>query len=280
MLNNKEAGMTEKMLFDENENTWLLTIPEIQSGGRYLPACTVVAIRTLKETYYPSDLQDLGPKLLTKRECSITLHWRTPDTEHEQKFVARYAVDLLDRTPRLDLTNDDFILEYQLRGRGLGTWIMQHLVSRAWTLPVDTPVKQIRTSPEDEDDGDNRSRRDHFWHSIGFRFGENQRLSLPLCIGDLQLPRGNQSTLRAVPINQGAGELIRICQTQKKEIARLESIRHHQAMNIRSLHDRIFSVVLIKGVMTIFTPVLTVFAWLTLIITTLSQKLMNRTTGK
>ncbi|BCQ47816.1 hypothetical protein ERHA55_53430 (plasmid) [Erwinia rhapontici] len=40
--------MTDDMSFEEDKNAWLLTLPEITSGGRYLPTCTVVVLRTLR----------------------------------------------------------------------------------------------------------------------------------------------------------------------------------------------------------------------------------------
>lgn len=32
--------------FNEAENAWLLTLPEVRAEGRFLPVCTIVAIRT------------------------------------------------------------------------------------------------------------------------------------------------------------------------------------------------------------------------------------------
>ncbi|MDK1192430.1 hypothetical protein QMW88_22030 [Cronobacter dublinensis] len=95
------------------------------------------------------------------------------------------------------------MLDYELRERGLGSWIMQQLASLAKNLPSDTPVKSIRTGPADEEDAENHSRRDRFWHGLGFRFAPGSRLSLPLSVGELQLPAGSGANPNVALLQKG-----------------------------------------------------------------------------
>ena len=247
--------MADELSFDEDKNAWLLTLPELWSGGQHLSGCTVVAIRTLKETFFPQYGDEDGKKKLTGRTCTLSLYWNGGGWHQEQKFTAEFTVDIWDGTTTLDLTDVDFILDNRLRGRGLGSWIMQQLICWARTLPAQTRVKPIRTSPVDEEEEENMLRRDRFWHGIGFRFRENERQSLPLRICDLQLPQGRHSQLQAVPLHQGVDTLVRTCEKTKLEIANLEFSRTHQADRILFLTERQWDVMLIKCVFSlIFSP--------------------------
>ncbi|CAI2535149.1 Uncharacterised protein [Serratia ficaria] len=252
----------EPFEFDENKNAWLLTLPEIRINGHTFATCTVVAVRTLKDSWYPEGNNFSEPKELTERECTLSLYWNGGGWGKEQEFVARYKPSIWERPPELDLTNSDFILEYELRGRGLGSWIMQQFICWARTLPADTPVKSITISHVDEDERDNITRRDCLWHGIGFRFKEGNRRSLPLCIGELQVPKGRHSTLSAVLLHKGVGELIRDCEEQKRKIRYLETTREHQATQIRVLTERQWDVLLIKGFFAVILSPIWVPGWL------------------
>lgn len=254
--------MTDEMSFDEDKNAWLLTLPELGSGVSHLPACTVMAIRTLKESFFPEKGDEKGKKQLTGRTCTLSLNWRSGDRQEETKYIAEFTVNIWDGTTTLDLTNSDFIIDYSLRGRGLGSWVMQQLICWARTLPADTRVKPIKTSPVDEDEKENMLRRDTFWHGIGFRFRENERLSLPLRIRDLQLPRGRHFPLQAVPLHQGVDALARTCEKQQREIVYLKSARTNQADRIRYLAERQWDVLLMKGLLSVLLSPLLLAGWL------------------
>lgn len=254
--------MTDEMSFDEDQNAWLLTLPEIGSGARHLPACTVVAIRTLKDTFFPEKGDEKGKQQLTERTCTLSLNWEDGGRYEEMKYIATFTVDIWDGTTILDLTNSDFLIDYNLRGRGLGSWVMQQLICWAKTLPADTPVKTIKTSKVDEDEKENMLRRDIFWHGIGFRFSDNSRCSQPLRIRDLQLPRGRYSQLQAVPFHQGVNTLSRTCKDQKRKIDNLESTQAVQADRIRFLTERQWDVLLMKGLLSVLLSPLLLAGWL------------------
>jgi GNAT superfamily N-acetyltransferase len=254
--------MTDEMSFDEDNNAWLLTLPEIGSGARHLPACTVVAIRTLKDRFFPEKGDEEGKRQLTGRTCSLSLSCRNGGRQHEMQYIAEFTVNICDGTTTLDLTNSDFLIDYNLRGRGLGSWVMQQLICWARTLPADTRIKPIKTSPVDEEEKENMLRRDTFWHGIGFRFRENERLSLPLRIRDLQLPRSRHSPLQAVPLHQGVDALVRTCEKQKREIDNLESTRTRQADRILFLTERQWDVLFMKGLLSVLLSPLLLAGWL------------------
>ncbi|WP_312629542.1 hypothetical protein [Scandinavium sp.] len=242
--------------FDEASNAWLLTLPESRTGGRYQPVCRVVVIRTLKEIYSPASGSLDVKRKLAGRTCTLSLYWNGGGWHQEPEYKAEFKVNIWDGTTELDLTNSDFMLDYNLRGRGLGSWIMNQLISWAKTLPTDTPVKPIRTSPVDEDDKENMFRRDRFWNGIGFRFKPGGRLSLPLSVGELQYPKGLHCPLSAVPLHKGVDELHRLCESQKLEIDRLKSGQSYQAKQIRYLTERQWDVLLIKSLsFIIFSPI-------------------------
>ncbi|HDT4319708.1 TPA: hypothetical protein QHN47_004773 [Klebsiella aerogenes] len=248
--------------FDEDNNSWLLTLPENRTGGRHQPACSVVVIRTLKETYSPASGSFDVKRQLVSRTCTISLYWNGGGWHQESEYKAEFNVSIWDGTTEVDLTNSDFILDYNLRGRGLGSWIMSQLISWAKTLPAETPVKPIRTSPVDEDDKENMLRRDHFWNGIGFRFELSGRVSLPLSIGELQYPKGLHSTLIAVPLHKGVYELQSQCVSQKLEIESLKFSQSYQAEQIRFLTERRWDVLLINLISTVlFSPIM-ILCWL------------------
>lgn len=249
------ADTVDEPKFDEDINTWLLTLPETRSGGRYQSACRVVVTRTLKETYFPASGSLDVKKQLTGRSCTLALYWNGGGWHQEPKYIAEFKVNPWDGTTELDLTNSDFMLDYNLRGRGLGSWIMQQLIAWAKTLPADTPVKAIRTSPVDEDEKVNMLRRDRFWNGIGFKFAPGGRLSLPLCVGELQYPKGLHCSLIAVPLHKGVDDLHRQCERQKLEIERLEFSRLYHTEQIRLLTERQWDVLLIKfTIAVLFSP--------------------------
>ncbi|MGJ5910088.1 hypothetical protein [Enterobacter sp. J706] len=248
--------------FDEEINAWLLTLPETHTGGRYQSTCRVVVTRTLKETYFPSGGSPDIKKQLTGRSCTLALYWNGGGWHQEPKYIAQFKVNPWDGTTELDLTNSDFMLDYNLRGRGLGSWIMQQLITWAKTLPADTPVKAIRTSPVDEDEKENMLRRDRFWNGIGFRFAPGERQSLPLSIGELQYPKGLHCPLTAVPLHKGLDELHRQCESQKLEIESLKSNRSYHTEQIRFLTERQWDVILLKFTINfLFSPVI-IPSWL------------------
>lgn len=247
---------------DEANNAWLLTLPESLTGGRYQPACRVVVIRTLKETYSPASGSLDVKRKLAGRTCTLSLYWNGGGWHQEPEYKAELTVNIWDGTTELDLTNSDFMLDYNLCGRGLGSWIMIQLISWAKTLPADTPVKRIRTSPVDEDDRENMLRRDRFWKGIGFRFEPAGRLSIPLTVGELQYPKGLHCPLIAVPLHKGVDELHRLCESQKLEIDRLKSSQSYQAKQIRYLTERQWDVLLIKFTCFIIFPPIFIPCWL------------------
>lgn len=86
---------------DAGNNAWLLTLPEVRIEGELFEECTVVALRTLKDSWYHPDGENYsGPRTLAGRECQISLFWNGGGWGKEQTFVARYTSDLWDRTPR------------------------------------------------------------------------------------------------------------------------------------------------------------------------------------
>lgn len=182
------------------------------------------------------------------------------------KYIAKFTVNIWDGTTILDLTNSDFTIDYNLRGRGLGSWVMQQLICWARTLPADTPVKTIKTSKVDEDEDadekENMLRRDIFWHGIGFRFSDSSRFSQPLRIRDLQLPQGRHSQLQAVPFHQGVNTLARTCKEQKRKTDNLELTQKSQADRILFLTERQWDVLLMQGLLSVLLSPLLLVGWL------------------
>ncbi|EKA1098039.1 hypothetical protein ACN5L5_004102 [Cronobacter turicensis] len=232
--------------YRDDENAWLITLPEKRNGAHFFQALTLVAIRTISDVYYPAavSVEDRSPRRLVRRECELKLYWRGGGWHQEKSFLARYTINLYDGTTQLNLTNSDFILDYELRGRGLGSWIMQQLVSWAKSLPSDTPVKSIRTGPADEEDAENHARRDRFWHGLGFRFALGSRSSLPLSVGELQLPAGSGTKPDVTLLQKGVhiltqtNDLYRLkleanahaLKASREEIARLTRLQPHMLL--------------------------------------------------
>lgn len=244
--------MGKELTFDENENAWLLILPEVWSGGRFFPSCTIVAIRTLKDTYFPSTVTPGEKQVLTGRTYTLALYWDGGGWHQEPKYVAEFSQNIWNGETKVNLTKDDFLVDYKLRGRGLGTWIMQQIICWARTLPADTPVVPVKTSPVDEDDKENMQRRDHFWHGIGFRFRKSERQSQPISVRDLQLPKGSKTTLRAIPIHKGVEELARTCDKQRQEIDALKSARLSLSEDNRRLQARQWDTLLITIILSPF----------------------------
>lgn len=64
---------------DAGNNAWLLTLPEVRIEGELFEECTVVALRTLKDSWYHPDGENYsGPRTLAGREMSDKsfLEWR------------------------------------------------------------------------------------------------------------------------------------------------------------------------------------------------------------
>ena len=114
-MTNVQADIQD-IKFDAGNNAWLLTLPEVRFEGELFEECTVVALRTLKDScYHPDGEHYSGPRTLAGRECQINLFWNGGGWGKEQTFVARYTSDLWDRNPELDLTGPDFKLEKVIR---------------------------------------------------------------------------------------------------------------------------------------------------------------------
>ncbi|MFK3711687.1 hypothetical protein [Leclercia adecarboxylata] len=200
--------MTEHLFattrYREDENAWLITLPKQQDGTCYPRPLSLVAIRTITDEYSPAGIEDRAPRRLKSRVCELKLFWRGGTLS----FPASFNVSLYTNTAELDLTNGYVMLEEELQGRGLGSWCMQQLVSWAKTLPPDTPVKAIRTTPGDEVDAVNHARRDRFWHGMGFRFPPGSRTSLPLTVNELKLPAGSRAKPDVVLLHRGVLSLV------------------------------------------------------------------------
>ncbi|PUW01486.1 hypothetical protein [Cronobacter sakazakii] len=223
-----------------DENAWLITLPEKQNGETHYRALTLMATRTITDEYTPPGIEDRGPRHLKRRECELKLYWRGGTVS----FPARFNVSFYSSPPELDLTNGYFELQEELRGRGLGSWCMQQLVSWAKTLPPDTTVKPIKTSPGDEADPINHARRDHFWHGLGFRFASGSRTSLPLTVNELKLPVVSDAKLDVVLLHRGVLSLAedndsykvqieaksRALKDRADEIARLTKLQPHMLL--------------------------------------------------
>lgn len=113
-----------------------------------------------------------GPPTLSERTMTYTSTYR-PGKKNQPGVVTLVG---------------DFQLNPGFQGRGLGGWIMQQIVKWAKTLPPDTLVQGIHTSPNDEHE-DNTARRDRLWEGVGFQFGPREvngtRYSLPLTVQEL-----------------------------------------------------------------------------------------------
>ncbi|MCI0265853.1 UNVERIFIED_ASMBLY: hypothetical protein E7W40_00220 [Cronobacter sakazakii] len=232
--------------YRDDENAWLITLPEKRNGAHFFQALTLVAIRTISDVYYPAavSVEDRSPRRLVRRECELKLYWRGGGWHQEKSFLARYTINPYDNTTELNLTNSDFMLPFELRGRGLGSWVMQQLVSWAKVLPPGTPVKPIRTAPVDEKDVENHARRDHFWHGLGFRFAPGSRTSLPLSVNELQLPAGRGAKPDVVLLQKGVHTLTQAIdryrltieakdhalKVSREEIARLTRLQPHMLL--------------------------------------------------
>ncbi|PUV27962.1 hypothetical protein CDT98_19040, partial [Cronobacter sakazakii] len=106
-----------------DENAWLITLPAKQDGAHQFRPLTLVAIRTVKDVYFPSGVDDRCPRRLVHFDCELKLYWRGGGWHQEKSFLARYTINPYDNTTELNLTNSDFMLPFELRGRGLGSWI-------------------------------------------------------------------------------------------------------------------------------------------------------------
>lgn len=133
--------------------------------------------RNIVKAKYHIDIRVLsGLSTLSERTMTYTSTYR-PRKKNQPGVVALVG---------------DFQVSHGLHGRGLGSWIMQQVVAWAKTLPADTWVNQIHTSPKDEQEDvfpGNAARRDNLWSGIGFQFGQRRengtRYSLPLTVQEL-----------------------------------------------------------------------------------------------
>ena len=229
----------EDMWFRENENAWLLTLPEIRTEGHLIPACKIVAVRTVGGDRYEDGLS-----------CTLFLSCQYEGNTLDQAFAAvlrTYIRPDGSEYSFLDLTGGDFVIDSRLRGRGLGSWIMQQLVCWARTLPADMRVRRIKLSVRDDADEENYLRRENFWRGLGFRFAENSDKSFSLRIRDLRFPRGRRSSLAAVRLDLAVSELSRTCTQQQQELDYLKAKVARQAERICFLTERQWKVRLVTG---------------------------------
>lgn len=220
----------EDMWFRENENAWLLTLPEIRTEGHLIPACKIVAVRTLGGDRYEAGLS-----------CTLFLSCQYEGNTLDQTFAAvlrTYIRPDGSEYSFLDLADGDFVIDSRLRGRGLGSWIMQQLVCWARTLPADMRVRRIKLSVRDGADEENYLRRENLWRGLGFRFAENSDKSFSLRIRDLRFPRGRRSLLAAVRLDLAVSELSRRCTQQQEELDYLKAKVARQAERISFLTER------------------------------------------
>ncbi|MCS4492664.1 GNAT family N-acetyltransferase [Pantoea sp. B623] len=233
------ASALEEMRFRENENAWLLTLPEIQTEGHLIPACKIVAVRTVGGDRYEDGLS-----------CTLFLSCQYEGNTLDQTFAAVLRTYIRPDDSEysfLDLTGGDFVIDSRLRGRGLGSWIMQQLVCWARTLPADMRVRRISLSVRDDADEENYLRRENFWRGLGFRFAENSDESFSLRIRDLRFPRGRRSSLAAVRLDLAVSELSRTCTQQQEELDYLKAKVARQAERICFLTERQWKERLVTG---------------------------------
>jgi len=161
------------MWFRENENAWLLTLPEIRTEGHLIPACKIVAVRTVGGDRYEDGLS-----------CTLFLSCQYEGNTLDQTFAAvlrTYIRPDGSEYSFLDLADGDFIIDSSLRGRGLGSWIMQQFVCWARTLPADMRVRRIKLSVRDDADEENYLRRENF--GAGWVSGLQRTVMSPfLCV--------------------------------------------------------------------------------------------------
>ncbi|HBT0309286.1 TPA: hypothetical protein MAZ98_005367 [Klebsiella pneumoniae] len=73
---------------DAGNNAWLLTLPEVRIEGKLFEECTVVAVRTLKDSWYHPDGENYsGPRTLAGRECQISLSGMAEDGGRSRRLL-------------------------------------------------------------------------------------------------------------------------------------------------------------------------------------------------
>ncbi|WP_369832624.1 hypothetical protein [Cronobacter malonaticus] len=74
--------------YRDDENAWLITLPEKRNGAHFFQALTLVAIRTVSDVYYPAavSVEDRSPRRLVRRECELKLYWRGGGWHQENPF--------------------------------------------------------------------------------------------------------------------------------------------------------------------------------------------------
>ncbi|MDK1192431.1 hypothetical protein QMW88_22025 [Cronobacter dublinensis] len=87
--------------YRDNENAWLITLPEKRNGAHFFQALTLVAIRTVSDVYYPAavSVEERSPRRLVRRDCELKLYWRGGGWHQEKSFLARYTINLYDGPP-------------------------------------------------------------------------------------------------------------------------------------------------------------------------------------
>lgn len=230
-----------------DNRSWLLTLPETSRSGEILPATSVLVhqstgidyeryYRPLHEDENKDDVADTV--ILTQHVCMFTLYWKDGSGIHHWSYKTVLKIDIINHTIKLDLTDRGFEVPEVLRGRGLGSWLVHHLVLWARRFPPETPVECIRLSIADEEDETNRIRRDHLWSATGFRFRNGSRSSVSLCIRDLQLPDYRKFSLQETSLEEGFFNLAGEYKQLVRDYESLEKLAQNRSERIRYFEER------------------------------------------
>lgn len=230
-----------------DNRSWLLTLPETSRCGEILPAISVLVHQSTGidyERYYRPLHEDedednaADTVILTQHVCMFTLYWKDGSGIHSWSYKAVLKIDIINHTIKLDLTDRGFDVSEVLRGRGLGSWLIHHLVLWARRFPPDTPVEGIRLGIADEEDETNRIRRDHLWSATGFRFRSGSRSSVALCIRDLQLPEYRKFSLQETSLEEGFFNLAGEYKQLLRDYESLEKLDENRKERIRYFEER------------------------------------------